>query len=451
MHKALMSIWKESALEEKLLHLYVILMPFLDYFIFTFCNKKILYADFVFLLLFVVWVSKYALGKIKIDFVHLKFSLVLLPVLFSFSFLNSSSLLSTVAEMLSLVYLVLLFIVVINIINNYQKLRLVLFLYVITSTVLSLVGLGLLIKAMILRDLRTTAFLGYGTMESMAHHFPRIDLAFESANMALAYLHVALVFGIILFLTEKKKAFRTFIALSLVIMLSAAFFTGSRRFTGLILSLFLIVCWYGRGKISSMLKYSFFLGFLAFLAVSIVTTIWVVFPLKVARDEVAKSISIKADYSYSIHYLLPAVSLHMFKEHPFVGIGFGTFNKNFKEYVDWDWLKSSFGFEAYPRYVELVRDKKLNFDPHSLFFGTLAETGLVGLCALVYFLIVYGTSLAVRFKASRPDSFDKVLSGCLLAGFIGFILNALTLDILSMRHFWFMLAVGYACLNEGAA
>jgi O-antigen ligase len=442
MLKSVLNIWKESGREERLLYLYIILIPFIDYFSFTVLNKKILYADFVFIFLFIAWVTKYITTRLKHRLIHLKFSLIFLPALFAVSFFNSSGISNSIAELLGLIYLIILFILVGNILDSQRKIRFVLYLYFFVSAVLSLVGLGLFSWAMATGDLRTTSFLGYSTMESMAHHFPRIDLTFESANMALVYLHIALVFGIILFLTEKRRQLKALIASSLPIILATAFFTGSRRFTGLLLSLLLILSWYGRGRIIAALKYLLFLGFLIFLAVSIITSIWVVFPVKVTKDNIGKNIGISANYGYSIHYLLPAVSLNMFKKHPFVGVGLGTYNRNFKDFVDWEWLKTSFGFEAYPGYVELVKEKKLNFDPHSVFLGTLAETGLLGFCALIYFLVTYAVTLVGRFRRSSHFTFDNILSGCIWACFIGFILNALTLDILSMRHFWLMLAIG---------
>jgi O-antigen ligase len=443
-----LNIWKESDWQEKLLYIYTILIPFIDYYARIILNKKILYADFVFIFLFIAWMAKYLSGKIKLKLTHLKFSLVLLPALFAVSFLNSSGIFSSIAELLGLIYLIVLFILASDILDSQGKIRFALYLYFFVSAILSVIGLGFFSLAMATGDLRTTSFLGYGTMESIAHHFPRIDLTFESANMALAYLHIALVFGIILFMTEKRKRLKAVIVLSLLIIMATAFFSGSRRFTGLLLSLFLILSWYGRGRVISALKYLLFLGFSIFLTVSIITSIWVVFPLKVTKDVSSKNIVISANYGYSIHSLLPAVSLNMFKKHPFVGVGLGTYNRNFRDYVDWEWLKTSFGFEAYPGYVELVKEKKLNFDPHSVFLGTLAETGLLGFCALIYFLATYAVTLAGRFRRSSHLTFDNIISGCVGACFIGFIFNALTLDILSMRHFWFMLAIGVCGLKK---
>lgn len=440
-HSAL-NIWNESSWEERLVYLYAISIPCMDHFIFIFCGKKVLYADFIFAFLFILLVVKYLSGKVKIDFAGLKYQVFILPLLFTASFLNSSSLSNSGTELIGLIYLLIVFIVVINVLKDRRKMRFVSGIYFITAAIVSSIGLFSLSKAMIWGGSKNNSFLSYGSMESVAHHFPRLDLTFGSANMALTYLHIAMIFGIFILLTETKKSIKLLIALLLGIVCMAAFFTGSRRLTGFMLTVFILLCWHGRGMICAASKHLSLLLFIFLLIASIVTSIWVVFPVSISRNEANKSLSITSSYAYSVHYLLPIVSLKMFKEHPFIGVGYGTFNRNFKEYVDWDWLESSFGFDAYPDYVQLVKEKKLNFDPHSVFFGMLAETGLVGFAALIFFLTSYAYRLVKRLYKSQIHSYDNILYGCIFAGFVGFVCNALTLDILSMRHFWFMLAIG---------
>ncbi|MBU1999401.1 MAG: O-antigen ligase family protein [Candidatus Omnitrophica bacterium] len=438
----LIGIWKNSAIEEKLLYIYTASIPFLDNYIFSFYGKKIVYADFIFVCMFLVWLINKIYTKSGLDFAGLKLPMFMLVGAFAVSFFNSVNILNSLVELAGLVYLLVLFLLIIGIIKSPEKVKFVLCVYFFTAFVISFVGLFLIFLAFIGRNLSTTQFYGYSTVEAMAHHFPRLDMGFESANMLLAYLHVGFIAGAVIFLSMQSKRLRLIILLAIFVILSAAFFTGSRRFTGLLLSVFVIICWYGRGRLAAISKYAVFSLFIVFLILAFLTTVWVVFPLMISIDQPAKNISVGANYAYSIHYLLPVVSVEIFKKHPLIGVGFGTWNKNFRDYVDWKWLKSSFGFKPYPNYVKLVDEKTLNFDPHSLFFGVLAETGILGLAVLIYFLTAYARKLIRSFRASSYLSFENILLGCILAGFIGFMFNALTLDILSMRHFWFMLAVG---------
>ena len=344
--KFLIRTYKESSLEEKLLWLYAAVMPLIDVFYFKFHGKKIACADIVFVVLLIVCVIKYIKGKLVINKSPLYLPLFLMPILFLFSFVNSVNIFDSLVEFTGLIYLIILFVLASNIVSTSEKLRSVLYVYIFSSVVISLLGLSALFMALISGNIETNLFLGYGTMEAMAHHFPRLSLTFESPNMSLAYLHVALVMGMILFMSQNKRKTKFFILLAIIIMFAAAFFTGSRRFAGLLLSLFIIFCWYGRGKIMSVIKYTFFSAFILVFIIAFITSIWVVFPVKISKNKASQTLSMQVNYAYSIHYLLPAVSINMLKKHPFIGVGFGTFNRNFKDNVDWGWLESSYGFAA---------------------------------------------------------------------------------------------------------
>ena len=175
------------------------------------------------------------------------------------------------------------------------------------------------------------------------------------------------------------------------------------------------------------------------------TTIWVIFPVKVTKIETEKAISFRADYGYSIHLIPLATSIKMFKEHPIAGIGLGTYSKRFKQYADWGWFKSSFGLTVYPEHLKAIEDRTFNVDPHSLFLGVLAETGILGLSGLIYFMLNILTLLIKRFKVYyTQDKFQRIIYGCILAGFLGFLLNSLNIDLLSLRPFWIMLAIGFS-------
>jgi len=438
--------WNRLNFEEKFLALYILAFIDTQAFVFMVGAKKVLYSDVIFLFLFVIFLWKTLRNKRSISSTCLK-PIVVMAALFTVSFLNSINLTDSFIELAGLIYLLVLFVVIVNIITTYEKLRVFLSIWVGVACCVSLIGLFAFSVAMVNNNLVSNQFLIYNTAESMAHHFPRITSTFIGPNMFLTYLHVSLIFAVILLLFESELKRKMFILACIFVILISAFFTGSSRFTGLLLSLFLILCFYGKGKFMRAIKRVTFLGFIFLLMVSIVTSIWVVFPVKVTEAEADKTIALQAHYSYSLHFLQPAAAISMIKKHPLIGVGFGTYLRHFKENVDWEWVKSSFGFEAYPGYRKSVEDKTLFFDPHSAILGTLAETGLVGFLGLLYFFLKYFGILLGRFKRNEELCFERILSGCILAGFIGFLLNGLITDILSMRHFWFMMAIGLTC-NE---
>lgn len=435
---------KGLSFTEKLFAFYIIALGNMDYAAFLFQGRRVMYADliFIFLLLAVIFnVARESNRRLALRLI-LPFSLLL--IFFIPSFYNSASLKSSFTEFGALAYLGLLgAITAYMVIKSGKGFRVFLYLWVFTASFVALIGLAAFIAALADRNLLYgNTLLFYSKIESVAHHFPRIDSLYENANMFLTYLHTAIAFAMILFLDKDATARRKLILVCLLIMLVAAFFTGSRRFTGLLLSLFLILHWIKQGKMAALFKRLTFILFVIFFAVSVITSIWVVFPLKLIKAKDVFMLRLSIDSSYSLHLLAPLVSLEIFKKHPFFGCGLGTYNKRFQENVDWNFLEGSFGFEAYPSYAAQAKDRTLNFDPHSAYLGALAETGLVGFLGLIFFLIRYWRILLVVIKHEGGSSARKTAACCILACFLGFVLNGLIIDILTMRHFWFMLGAG---------
>lgn len=325
MKKSIIELWTGSTLEEKFLWLYTALIPFSDAAYFLLGAKRISYPDIVFLGLSFIWLIKFAQGKAIFRKTSMELPLILMSCLFLVSFINSADLFSGFIEMAGLVYLIIVFVLVVNIVTTLQSLRRLLNIYVFISAVISFVGLFYVGMALTAGNMGYNRFLQYTTIESVAHHFPRINLTSESPNMMLSYLHVALIGGIILFVSEKRMGIKFLHSLSITAISMAAFFTGSRRITGLLLSLFIILCLIGRGRIMPMVKYGVFLGFLFFLTTSIITSIWVVFPVMIENDKDTKTIALKANKAYSLHFAQPVASINMFKKHPVIGVGFGTY------------------------------------------------------------------------------------------------------------------------------
>lgn len=442
---------KKSTLGEKILWAFAILVPFSEIGYLNFAGKRIGYCDFLIAILFIVWLIKFINKRAEFCRSYVELSFAVMLCVFLLSIANSAYLINSIAEFAGLIYLMVVFMLVINMISTLKMAQYLLAAYVITATILSVIGLACLCAAMINGTGANNRFLLFTDIESMAHHFPRIKLAFESPNMFLSYLHVALVAGAILFLMQRTSKGRALMLVSISILLTTAFFTGSRRFAGLLLSLFLIMHWFTKGRAAHLFKRLLFFGFILFLLASLLTTVWLIFPMKVIREEAEKTIALKLNYAYSVHYLQIVTPIKMLRAHPFIGVGLGTYYEHFKDYVDWQWLRTSFGFEPYPIYKEMAGKRTLVFDPHSMYLGTLAETGVIGFMGLCCFLMSLLIFISKRFQKYRDSTaVQKVLAGCVLAGLIGFLLNGVITDILSMRHFWFMMALGFLPISHEA-
>lgn len=104
-------------------------------------------------------------------------------------------------------------------------------------------------------------------------------------------------------------------------------------------------------------------------------------------------------------------SLNMIRHHPVIGVGVNTFMKNYKNY------KES------PEYRNVITSDYLY--AHNNFLHLAAEIGLVGLSIflwLIYRLFRECMSIYKRLD----DSYPKIISLCLSAGLIAFLINGLT-------------------------
>lgn len=91
--------------------------------------------------------------------------------------------------------------------------------------------------------------------------------------------------------------------------------------------------------------------------------------------------------------------------------------------------------------------------PHSTYLGAVAERGAAGLVALALMLIAAG--ITIRRLLAGPVRFRWEAAAYAGAG-TGFLIEALTTDLLNCRHYWLLLAVmvarveaGYATTDDG--
>jgi O-antigen ligase len=439
-------LWNDSSTEEKLLWLYTALIPFVSVWFFRLNDRgrRLGFADLVLGILVLVWSAKCLRRRRQFTKTWLELPIVLMVCLFSISLVNSVSLRDSFIDLAILLSLIALFLAIINVFDSHQKLRRLLYAYVLVSAGLCLIGIISVVVAMSTGIVADNDLLYYRTLEKMAHHFPRVKLTLQGPNMLLTYLHVALVLATILLLTESKHKRRILIAVAVITIFATSLLTGSRRIAGLLLTVFLLLCFFGRGKPLQVARALSLVVFLAVLIGSVIVTVWAVFPIEISRDEEADRITVSADSSYSPHLIPHIATLNMIKKHPIVGVGFGTFRSHFGESLDWQWLRDNFGLDAYPEALRSIEEGSFYKEPHSLVLGAFAESGAVGVFGLAVFLTGFTILLVKRFSQAEYPEPQRVVSGCILAGFIGFLLNGLTIDILWMRHFWLMMAVGLA-------
>jgi O-antigen ligase len=115
--------------------------------------------------------------------------------------------------------------------------------------------------------------------------------------------------------------------------------------------------------------------------------------------------------------------------HPFVGIGFGAFEKTFDTY----------------RGASLSPDSPKA--AHNTALRLFAETGFVGFIPSLFFALVVRRFL---FKAYRkiPDERHRIMMGSVILSLFSFFLMSLTLDAMFEPHFWVMLGIAVASASK---
>ena len=94
-------------------------------------------------------------------------------------------------------------------------------------------------------------------------------------------------------------------------------------------------------------------------------------------------------------------------------------------------------YNLYIEYLKKINMHPLNFpswDPHSTFFGTLAENGIIGFIIIILFF--YGF---IKKSLTNLNSY-KFINFAMLSILMGIIIDAFSLDIMKFRHLWIFFA-----------
>ena len=130
-------------------------------------------------------------------------------------------------------------------------------------------------------------------------------------------------------------------------------------------------------------------------------------------------------------------ALQMFRDHPFFGVGPGNYSRHYLEYSQ-----------------QIGLDTRLaNREPHNLYLGTLAETGIVG--ASVFFAVLW---LALRgaWRGRRwLRGHDALLAEGIFVALASFLVAGLFLHTTYPRYTWILIGFGFVAgqlaLNEAGA
>lgn len=383
--------------------------------------KHLVLADFAFALLMpIALISLWE--RLFVDRgLYLYSGLVFLAI--SLSLLASRAISTGFPDLLRLAYSLVVFLVVSHLPINRNRLVWTARVWAATAGAISLLSVGGWVWAL---THGSQSFLAYGVPA-----FPVLRVGGTlGINAFILYLQSAVFFVLVLLLDRNTSIVeRRVLAGALALLFLASALTVSRGIIGLLVFLFFAACFY-KGAQAKMLKLT--LGGMLTLGVigGIVTTTWAIFPMRVELNHADRVLHIEMNARPSFYHIVHMAALRMFLSSPVIGVGLGRFGTMLPA-VTTEVERNT----AWPK-VPVVA----YLDPHSTWFGWLAETGLLGIAGFATFFLYLLARLLGAKQEGHPDWSARLAGFCL----IGFIVNGLHVEIIHLKFFWTLLGIAIA-------
>lgn len=279
----------------------------------------------------------------------------------------------------------------------------------------------------------------FGVANPLVVEAPVMKLRFLSTfhhpTMLAAYLNASLV-PLILYLRHRGLSKATIGAILFIVVLTVIG-TKSRASAGVALSAALIWHWcVPRTSRASRWLFAGAAGGLAFMA--LITCFWWIVPLRPVES--LGGLRLLPNSVRNPYYYRHVAAIRMGRDHPWTGVGLEQYNSHLFNYLD---RKEARGASHWTN-SDLPKIHPEGVDPHSTYLGYWAEAGLPGVLGVGALL---GWFLLTFWRASKRE--PPLLPSVFLAVFLGFALNAYYLDIMTLRFFWAIAALGTVALNRG--
>lgn len=423
--------FKQLNLTEKLFYFYIILLPFMEVHQFPTLGKKIQYSD----LLFPILLASVIYLFIKKEIAYIKTSLYIPIGLYLFmhilSSFNSTDMVRTLLEIAGVFYLIAIFFMVVHLVSSRDILFRVLVAWIIALGLVILCGFIGLAEVYIFKKPSSFFMLSYPApmrYQLMHRIIPRLISTLRSPDMLMSYLVISVGLLIGFWEMVKKKVFRIVLVILFVLSFFMAIFSAAR---GILAFLICIIIGMVVFKKPFLNLGRYFIGFIAAILLFILTilTVWEPSKVTISDSITGGETNLSIDFHRTNKSYYYKYALWMVKDHPFIGVGSGNFNRCLAAYYYKDPKRD-------PNFKDFI-----TYDPHSTYLGLAAETGLLGLMSFLSIIILFLKYMFHIFKNSN-DKYLKNLALGIIAAIIGILIQGITMDVQNLRHLWFMLGIG---------
>jgi len=408
-------------------------------------THKIQVFDIVFLAVFSFIFIKFILEKKQLYWSPFIVPVLVYLLMAALSMFTSINFWITSLEFIGCCYLVILFLLWINIVDTKELFYYSVWCWIIISLVVSLIGLyGIILAYGFHID------NPFGTLyvrHAYINNLYRVHSTFfQNEKFFSSYLLISmpLVLGVAFY--EKRKRIKFFLFALILLFFVNLFFTFSRSLAGVLLAVYTVVFTVS-GKlpgnknkfinatkiIGAILILFVFLFVLLFshiqlLGSSVKTANLSRLPEKMEvpyyyRPDIGiKQTDITLRYNYTFYIFLKKYALKMFFERPVVGAGNGTF--------------------LYKMCIYDLEGKTpkgyLLYDPHSMFLGSLAENGILGFSVLIFLWL--SIILTVKKQIDNYNNLDFIfyITVACYAAILGFFIQGIDIDIMNFRFLWLL-------------
>jgi len=405
-------------------------------------GSKIQIVDFIFLFLLAAWLYKLCHNQIRFNRTSLAVPLVFYLVASLLSLLNSSNIKDSLVEFTGILYLIALFYLIVNSVRDRNMLEMVINFWLITSALVAFLGILGVFLAYVF-EVKTFLVKEYATFPYLGNIYRAYSTFGVNAKFVSSYLTISLPICLALLLNSKAGKKRIFYCVILILFMCVLFFTFSRGWLGLAVAAYLVLSrfqkseWYYRYSKVLIAIFIVLFGLFIFLisrwqfvdfqikkiAVENTTNIRPGRAFTDNSDELEK-VSAEIGYIDTTYYRLKKVAIEMILDHPLIGVGLSGFNNEIRRYKKEGKLP-----DIFPA-----------IDPHCMVLGKAAQTGLVGLIALI---ILWSKAIrkALNMSFVSKDNYLQIISWAIFSSMIGFVIQSIDMDIMNFRFLWFLFAL----------